>query len=293
VNRFTFMRDHRDRWAVAVMADAFEVSTSGYYGWIDRPDSTRTRRRAELEAAVIEVFRESHGNYGSRKVTEELARRHVETCRNSVQKLMQSNALQSRAQRRRRYVTTTDSDHADPVASNVLERDFSTPAPNKKWVADITYVPTDEGWVYVAAVMDLFSRRIVGWSVSDSLETSIVLEALEDALGRRQPDAGLLHHSDRGCQYTSQAYRELLVDHGIDCSMSRRGDCWDNAAMERFMNTLKNEWVNHRSYRTIEEVRSSLFTFMEIYYNRQRIHEAIGYVTPVEYEMAHRGETAA
>jgi transposase InsO family protein len=275
------------------MADAFGVSTSGYYDWLNRPRSARQRRMDELASEVIDVFHESHGNYGSRKVAEALIRRDVRVCRNTVQKLMRENALRSRAQRRRRYVRTTNSDHGDPVASNIIGRDFSATAPNRKWVADITYVPTQEGWVYVAAVMDLFSRRVVGWSVSDSLETSIVLDALNEAIVRRRPGAGLLHHSDRGCQYTSRAFRDLLDLHGIECSMSRRGECWDNAVMERFMNTLKNEWLNHERLATIEDVRSSVFAGIEIYYNRERIHEAIGYVTPVEYEQEHVGKSAA
>lgn len=207
--------------------------------------------------------------------------------------MMRRIGLRSTAQRRRSYVVTTDSDHQDPIAPNRLDRDFAATAPDRKWVADITFVPTGQGWAYVAAVMDLFSRRIVGWSVSDSLESTLVLDALEQAIRSRRPTHGLIHHSDRGCQYASQRHRELLDLHGIECSMSRRGDCWDNAPMERFMNSLKNEWTERRRYPTLEAARQSIFKYIEIFYNRRRRHQALGYITPAQFEANHRGTNAA
>ena len=293
MNRFGFMRDHREAWPVSAMAEALGVSTSGYHGWVDRPTSSRRQQREQLAKAVAQVFQDSHGNYGSRKVAEELTRRQVQACRNTVAKLMRENDLQSQAQKRRRYVVTTDSDHEQPIAANVLDRQFTASRPDQKWVADITYVATQAGWVYAALVMDLYARRIVGWAVREDLSTSLVTDALQDALDRRRPGADLLHHSDRGSQYASDAYRKLLTDHRIRCSMSRRGNCWDNAAMERCMGTYKHEWVKGTIYEGLNDVRTGLFAFAEIYYNRQRIHQAIGYVTPVEHEAAYHQKHAA
>lgn len=288
---YQFIHKHRERWPIDLMADVLEVSTSGYYGWIDRPPSRRSVHSAQLAAQVQEVFENSHANYGSRKVTTELAQRSVNICRNTVAKVMRAKTLKSRAQRRKRFITTTDSNHAYQVPENLLDRNFQANGPNQKWVADITYIPVSgdhRRFAYVAAVMDLYSRRIVGWAVSDSIDTDLVYEAMTHAIESRTPGDDLLHHSDRGCQYASDRYQKLLQTHDIECSMSRKGDCWDNAVMERFMNTLKNEWANHYTYDCVEDVRVSMFQFIEIFYNRKRRHQTLGYLSPAEFEMKHQ-----
>lgn len=293
MSRYRFIRDHRERYPVTTMCHTLGVSASGYYDWFKREPSPRGRRREELKMAIQHAYDDTHGVYGSRKIAEELVRRQVDACRNTVAGLMREMDLQSKAQRRRKHVVTTDPDHEDPIAPNRLERDFSATAPDQKWVADLTYVPTAAGWAYVAIVLDVFSRRVVGWAVGDSLASSLVLEALDNALRTRRPRAGLVHHSDRGVQYASGAHRQRLAERNIMCSMSRRGDCWDNAPAERFMNALKNEWTEHHAYETVEEVHQSVFKYIEIFYNRERLHQALGYVTPVEFEANHRGDQAA
>lgn len=299
MRRYRFIEQHLDAFPIDAIAGALGVSRSGFYAWRDRPDSARRQRRNGLSERVRSVFDEHHAIYGARKVAAELVEQNIRVCRNTVAGLMREMGLRSRAQKRRRFTVTTDSDHADPIASNTLDRDFAASRPNEKWVADITYVPIDEGgggFAYMAAVMDLYSRRIVGWSVGDSLETSLVLDALGMALESRRPEGGgggLLHHSDRGCQYASGDYRRLLDRHGIECSMSRRGNCWDNATMERFMGSYKHEWVLHERHATVESVYKSTFRYIEMFYNRRRRHQALGYVSPVEYELIHRGTEAA
>lgn len=288
MKRCQFIETHRDTYPIDCLTQTLGVSRSNYYAWRDRPVSSRAQRRQELAEAVHDVYLEHHGIYGSRKITEELIEREVQVCRNTVANLMREMNLQSRAQKRRSFVVTTDSDHTDPIAPNRLQRDFSATRPNEKWVADITYVPTDEGWAYLAAVMDLFSRRIVGWAVSDSLESSLVLDALDQAIETRRPLPGsLMHHSDRGGQYASGAHRARLAALEIECSMSRRGDCWDNACMERFMNAFKNEWAHHRRYANLEDVHRSVFAYIEIFYNRKRRHQTLGYVSPATFEARH------
>jgi len=293
VKRYKFIEEHRARYPIAKLTEVMGISRSGYYDWRQRPMSARQQHRLKLTEHVHAAYVDHHGIYGSRKIAAELVEQNVQVCRNTVAKLMREKSLQSKAQKRRAFTVTTDSNHTEPIAPNLLDRNFTASEPNEKWVADITYVATNEGWAYMAAVMDLYSRRIVGWSVSDSLETSLVLDALHQAIETRRPNEGLLHHSDRGCQYASCQYRELLELHGIQCSMSGRGDCWDNACMERFMNSFKNEWVKHRSYATVESLHHSGFEYIEIFYNRKRRHQALGYVSPVQYEATKRGNNAA
>jgi putative transposase len=293
MSRYRFMSDHLHRWPVRVMADTLEVSASGFYAWRDRRPGDRDRHRERVVTAVTEIYHEHRGIPGSRKIARELVEREISACRNTVARLMRESGLESRAQRRRRWVRTTDSNHADPIAPNGLGRDFEAAAPNRKWVADITYVETDRGWAYLAVVLDLFSRRVVGWSMSDTLDTSLVLSALDEAIRRRRPDAGLLFHSDRGSQYTSDSHRRRLSMAGIECSMSRRGNCWDNACAERFFCSYKHEWARHERYRDVEEARQDAFRYIEIYYNRQRRHETLGYLSPAEFEEKHEQSNAA
>jgi transposase InsO family protein len=236
---------------------------------------------------LAEQIREAHERgrrtYGSPRVTAELRDRGVRVCENTVAKLMREAGLRAKA--KRRFVPrTTDAAHANPVAPNRLDRAFAAAAPNRKWTCDITYVPTGQGWLYLAVVMDLFSRKIVGWAMRDHLRSELAGEALEMAVQARRPAAGLLHHSDRGVQYACGDYRDLLREHGIECSMSRRGNCHDNAVTESFFGTLKTELVNDACYATHEEARASLFEWIEVFYNRRRRHSSLGYVSPEAFE---------
>lgn len=293
MSRYRFIDDHLEVWPVLVMADVLEVSASGFYAWRGRGPSDRDRRRNETATAVVEVFHEHRGIPGSRKIAKELVEREISACRNTVARIMRESGLESKVQRRRRWVRTTDSDHEDPVAPNELDRDFKASGPNRKWVADITYVETDRGWAYLAIVLDLYSRRIVGWSMGDSLDTALVLSALDDAIERRKPIGGLLFHSDRGSQYTSRDHRRRLALAGIECSMSRRGNCWDNACAERFFCSYKHEWARHQRYRDVEEARQDAFRYIEIYYNRQRRHATLDYLSPADFEEQHGRSNAA
>ena len=272
-------------WTCAVL----DVSTSGYYDSIGREPSQRAQRRRQIRRDVQNVYRDSHGIYGSWKIADILQRRDdlESACRNTVADAMRALGLKSRVCKTFKPVTT----RADPSkrpADNLLNRDFTADAPDRKWVTDITYLPTREGWTYLSTVMDLFHRRIVGWSMSDSLATGLVRAALRHAIETRQPNGHqLLHHSDRGSQYTSDAYQHTLRTLGITCSMSRTGCCYDNAAMERFFWSLKKEWTNHCDYVNLADARASVFHYIEVFYNRQRIHEALGYLTPEQYEAVH------
>jgi transposase InsO family protein len=284
VSRFEFIEEHRDVYPLELLLDVLKVSRSGFYAWKDRPDSATVCRRRTIVEAIAKVREDENEIPGSRKVTAALIENGIAVCRNTVARLMRENDWKSRVNRRRGFVVTTRSNPGDAVAPNVLDRDFSASAPDRKWVSDITYVPTNEGWAYLAVVLDLFSRRVVGWSMSESLSTELVLDALNSAIKTRKPDAGLVHHSDRGCQYTSAAHRTRLAQVGIECSMSRRGNCWDNACAERFFCSYKTEWVKHESYATVEDARVSAFEYIEIYYNRTRRHEALEYISPVAFE---------
>jgi len=288
--KFGWIKAHQGNgnggWPVAVLCDVLGVSRSGYYAWRDRPAGAAARRRAELAAQVKAAHADGRGAYGSPRVHAELKARGVACCENTVAKVMREQGIRSIATRRFRVPRTTDAAHAHPVAPNLLDRDFAAAAPDAKWAADITYVPTGEGWLYLAAVIDLCTRRVVGWAMADHLRATLCTDALAMALARRDPppDAGLVHHSDRGCQYACGDYRRLLAGHGIACSMSRSGDCYDNAAMESFWSTLKRELVHHADYRTRAEATAAIFEWVECWYNRKRRHSALGYVSPAEFE---------
>ena len=265
------------------MCRMLNVTRSGYYAWRDRPAGAREQRRDELIQRIRQVHDASRGTYGSPRVTVELKASGTDVCENTVAKYMREHAVLVRP--RRRFVPqTTDSAHPHPIAPNRLARDFAAAAPNQKWASDLTYVWTDEGWLYLSVVIDLFSRRVVGWSMSDGLHASGVAEALEMALTRRRPGDGLLHHSDRGVQYACDLYRQRLVDHGIECSMSRPGNCYDNAVAESFFGTLKSELVHRTRYRTRAAARTSIFEWIECWYNRRRRHSSLGYLSPEAFE---------
>lgn len=263
------------------MCRVLEVSTSGYYDWRHRPaPSNRDDERVLVEIKAIHAA--SKRRYGSPRVHRTLRDRGIRCSEKRVARLMQEHGI--RARRVRRFKATTDSKHTLPVAENVLERQFEVNLPNARWAADITYIWTGQGWLYLAVVMDLFSRRIVGWSMQETLARSLVISALAMALRARRPDSGLVHHSDRGSQYASLDYQELLRGAGCTCSMSRKGNCWDNAPVESFFSTLKMELVHERRYRTREEARMEVFEFIEVWYNRERLHSSLGYLSPVAYE---------
>jgi putative transposase len=281
---FRFIDDHRDLWPVRLLCETLEVSTAGYYAWRARPASARQQRRAALVVQIRAIHAEFKGRYGSPRIHAELAALGQDCCVNTVAKLMHDNDI--RAKTARKFRCTTDSNHDLPVAENVLDRQFDPAAPNEAWVADITYIPTREGWLYLAAVEDLYSRRVVGWSMANDLESRLVVNALAMAVERRLPGEGLLAHSDRGSQYASEHYQLLLEKHGITCSMSRRADCWDNAPMESFFASLKKELVHDADFATRAEARGAIFEYIEIFYNRQRRHSSLGYVSPVEYEQS-------
>jgi putative transposase len=270
------------------MCRALGVSRSGYYAWRSRKPSAAEVRREELTAEVKQIHAEVKGRYGSPRVHAELVARGHECCVNFVAKLMREAGIAAKT--KRRFKQTTDSDHQLPVAENVLDRQFDPEQPNASWVADITYVPTREGWLYLAVVEDLFSRMVVGWSMAETMTSRLVVDALEMALARRSTLKGssaLVAHSDRGSQYASEHYQRRLREERIVCSMSRRGDCWDNAPMESFFASLKKELVHHEDYATREAARASIFEYIEAFYNRVRRHSSLGYVAPAEYERMH------
>jgi putative transposase len=258
------------------------VSRSGYYAWKTRPRSKRANEDIELGARVLELHLESQRRYGSPRVQKALAAEGRSIGRNRVRRLMHQNGLVARP--KRRFVVTTQSRHELPVAPNVLARRFEAEKINTVWAGDITYLATSEGWLYLAVIIDLCSRRVVGWATSETLERTLCIDALRFALDTRQPPPGLIHHTDRGTQYASVDYRDLLKQNGIVCSMSRRANCWDNAAAESFFSTLKTELVGGRVYRTHEEARLAVFEYIECFYNRKRLHSSIGYRSPADYE---------
>jgi transposase InsO family protein len=284
--KFAWIDQQSRRFKVAVMCQVLEVSRSGYYAWRERgaqPPRAGQQRRAELVRQIRTAHGQSRGIYGAPRVHAQLQAQGTRISLNTVAKYMRQEGIASRIRRRFR-IRTTDSKHAEPIAPNVLERQFAAPQPDRTWCCDITYIGTDEGPLYLAAVIDGCSRRIVGWAMADHLRAELCLDALDMALQRRCPPRGLLHHSDRGVQYASRVYREFLERHGLVASMSRTGNCYDNALMESFFGTLKTEWVYYEHYTTREQARRSIFEYIEVFYNRQRRHSAIGYLSPEEFE---------
>ena len=281
--KFAFILARVVAFPIALMCRVLGVSVSGFYAWRKRPEPERAKVDSRLAVEVAASHKRSRGRYGSPRVHADLRARGVRVGRKRVERLMREQGLQAR--RRRRFKKTTDSAHAQPIAPNVLERDFETSAPNEVWVTDVTYVWTDEGWLYLAAIIDLFARRVVGWAASESNDTTLALAALSMASSRRKPPRGLVHHSDRGSPYASDDYRRALTQLGIVASMSRKGDCWDNAVAESFFATLKAELVDDADYATRAAAIASIGDYIESFYNRERRHSHLGYVSPVEYEL--------
>jgi putative transposase len=280
--RFAFIEVEKAQFPIIVSCAVLGVSRAGFYAWRGRPLSTRAVADQQLAVAVAVIFAESRQRYGSPRVHYELGERQQHVGRKRVARLMRAQGLRARA--RRRFRTTTDSQHTLPIAPNVLARRFATPAPNTVWVTDMTYLWTLEGWLYLVVILDLFSRRVVGWAMNERMTRQLTLDALTMALTHRQPARGLIHHSDRGSQYASHEYRQRLAAHGIVCSMSRRGDCWDNAVAESFFSTLKLELAYETAWQRRAEARADVFEYLEVFYNGQRRHSALGYLSPVAFE---------
>jgi putative transposase len=282
--RYDFIERHRVRWPVRLMCRVLAVSPGGYYDWRGRPQSSRAVKRDALVVAIKVVHAEVKARYGSPRIHAELVARGTPCCVNTVARLMRDEGIAAKT--KRKFRCTTDANHGRPVAENIVDRQFEPAAPNQVWTADITFIPTAEGWLYLAAVEDLYSRKIVGWSMGSRIDSRLVVDALEMAVSRRLPDEGLVAHSDRGSQYASEHYQGILAVHGIVCSMSRRANCWDNAPMESFFASLKKELTHGEVYATREEARASIFEYIEVFFNRVRRHSSLGYVSPAEYERA-------
>ena len=280
--KFAFIAAKKASFQVAVLCKDLEVSRSGYYAWEERVPSARSLEDGKLRVHISAVHERSRGLYGAPRIHAELRASGFRVSRKRVARLMGELGLASR--RKRRFKATTDSKQTLPVAENVLDRKFEVDAPNVAWVTDITYVWTSEGWLYLAAILDLFSRRVVGFAMSERIDRQLALDALTAAIGRRLPNLGLVHHSDRGSQYASRDYQDALSDAGVVCSMSRKGNCWDSAVAESFFATLKSELVYLRQFATRQEAREAIFEFIERFYNRERRHSTLGYLSPVEFE---------
>jgi len=281
--KYQFIADHRDQYPIKLMCQVLEVARSGYYAWRKRPLSARKMADRLLLRQIKNIFAQSRETYGSQRIQVELAEQGILCGRKRVARLMRTDGLRPKTVRRFRVVTT-DSNHNLPIAPNRLNQEFTADQPDRIWLTDITYVPTAQGWLYLAVVLDLYSRQIVGWAMNDSLHRQLVIEALQMAIIARKPPPGLLHHSDRGSQYASHDYQTLLTQADMVGSMSRKGNCYDNAPLESFFGTLKTELVFHQHYATRAEARLDIFEYIEVFYNRVRRHSALGYKSPINYE---------
>lgn len=280
--RFAFIESEKANYPVRTMCRVLRVSPSGYYAYVHRGPSERQTVDAKLRLCIQAIHAASDGTYGRQRVQKKLVHDDIEVGKHRVARLMREMGLQGVP--KKRFRRTTDSEHNQPVAPNVLERNFTVDRANQVWATDITYIRTWEGWLYLAVILDLFSRRVVGWSMKSHLKVELALEALHMALGRRVPEPGLTHHSDRGIQYAAETYQRVLDEHGIICSMSRRGDCWDNAVTESFFGTLKTELVNRRSWPTRRIAHDAVATYIEGFYNPHRLHSSLDYVSPMDFE---------
>lgn len=281
--RFEFIRAEKAVWPVLVMCQVLCVSRSGYYAWRGRPASKRAVADDQLVVEIKAAHEAGRGNYGSPRVHRALRKNGRRVGKKRVARLMQRAGIA--AKRRKKFVITTDSKHADPIAPNVLNREFDVELPNTAWVTDVTYVRTAQGWLYLAAILDLCSRRVVGWATSAQNDRQLALDALESATAARKPHPGLLHHSDRGSVYASGDYRQALTEVAMIPSMSRKGDCWDNAVAESFFATIKGEMLDHQDFETRAEATAAIADYVDGFYNVHRLHSSIGYVSPIEFEL--------
>lgn len=260
------------------------VSRSGYYEWLRNThnQTNRQKQNKELTAMIKQIFIDSRGAYGTRRIVSNLGKRNIVISRRKASNLMNKAGLVCKT--KRKFKATTNSKHKQPIAPNLLERQFKVVKPNHYWVGDITYIPTEEGWLYLAVVLDLYSRKVVGWSMDSRMQSSLVNNAILMAIWKRKPDKGLIWHTDQGIQYASESHREILKNHNIIQSMSRKGNCWDNAVSESFFGTMKTELTHHLKFKTREEAKSVIFEYIEVFYNRTRSHSSNDYLSPLEYE---------
>jgi putative transposase len=278
--KYRAMQRYSSDFDVSKMCRLLEVSRSGYYASLKRPESSRSKRQKEVLEQIKEIHRNSHFIYGSPTITWELNNNGTAASKGMVSRLMKKHGIRSKIIKK--YRATTDSNHNLPVAENVLNRDFKANRRNEKWVSDITYIPTGEGWLYLAGILDLYDGNIAGWSMDKRIARSLVMNALHEACGRRKPSPGLLVHSDRGSQYCSEDYQKELSKRKFVCSMSRKGNCWDNAPMESFWGKLKTEWLNDKTFRTRAEARQAVFEYIELFYNTRRLRSVNGYISPLK-----------
>lgn len=282
--RYSFIEEYSSQFPILAMCRILGVSASGYYHWLGRPTSARRLRHELILSAIKETHKGIRRAYGYRRVYEELVANGIDCSESTVCYLMRKNGI--KAKRKRKFITTTDSDHDLPVRPNLLERNFNVSEVNRYWVGDITYIPTDEGWLYLAVVIDLHNRGVVGWSMSDRIKKSLVINAQRMAITTRKPTPGLIMHTDRGSVYASQKFQNLLEQNGMLSSMSKKGDPWDNAVAESFFKSLKSELVDWQHYKTRDQARRDIFQYIEIFYNRQRLHSKLGYMSPLQFELA-------
>ena len=280
--RYRAIHEHDRRYPIRLMCRTLAVSPAGYYAWNTRPESVRKTANRALVAKIRVIHQESRETYGSPSIWDALVKRGHAVGEHRVARLMRSEGI--RAKTVKKWRTTTQSNHRMPVAANALNRQFTGAQPNQVWAGDITYVWTTEGWLYLAVVLDRYSRFVIGWALEARLTGALTQQALTMAIRHRRPKAGVLHHSDRGSQYAATAYQALLTTHGMAGSMSRRGNCWDNACVESFFGTLKRELIYHRQYRTRDEATQDIFEYIEVFYNRRRRHSTLGYESPAEFE---------
>lgn len=291
--RFSFIDAEKARHPVRTLCKVLDVSESGYHAWRKRPESKRAGDNRRLAAHIRAEFARSDETYGSPRIKQELDANGNAAGRHRIAKIMQQEGIKAR--KPKRFKKTTDSNHESPIAPNLVARRFDeiASAPNKLWVSDLTYIWTWQGWIYLATVIDVFSRKVVGWAVQDSMETTIINDALAMALARRLPPPGLIFHSDRGSQYASNDFRSRLAANNIVQSMSRKGDCWDNAIAESFFATIKTELIDRRSWATHNQVTDAVHTWIECFYNGRRRHSSLGYASPIDYEALTREASAA
>jgi putative transposase len=283
--RFSFIAEHQGEYCVKLLCRVLRVSRSGYYSWRGRPESKRSQANRALVVQIKQIHEYRHTRcYGSPRIHRQLCKRGISCSRNRVARLMRSAGVSAEA--KRKFKVTTDSAHERPVAPNILGREFEATVPNQKWAGDITYLWTGEGWLYLAVIIDLFSRMVVGWSMKPRMTTELVCSALRMAIAKRLPFEKPLMHSDRGSQYASEPYQRILRTFGITCSMSRKGNCWDNAVLESFFASLKKECVYQTTFATRAQAQPEIFEYIEVFYNRERFHSALDYQSPLEFEQA-------
>ncbi len=285
--RYAFITKHRRQYPLARLCDMLEVSVSGYHDWLDRPESNRSRENRMLTAKIKRYHQQSRQIYGSPKIHEDLVSEGKTISINRVARLMKAADIKSKVARK--FVITTDSKNTMQPAPDLLQRQFTVDKPDLAWVSDTTFIPTRQGWLYLAVILDLFSRQVIGWAMSTKNNTELVQDALTMALWKRKKTNHIIVHSDQGSTYAATAYQQQLIDNQLRCSMSRKGECLDNAVAESFFGSLKNELVTHEDYKTRAQARQSLFEYIEVFYNRQRRHAFLNYLTPVEYEARHAG----